>query len=113
MGYIGHKRTHNALILLVIFCSYFAGISLFSHTHIVNGSSIVHSHLGGTAEHNHSDSQYAVIDMLSNFQSEAAVEPVCVGTPFFKLSEIFIGYEAPSSLNEVLPVHTLRGPPVA
>lgn len=113
MGYMGHKRTHNALILLVIFCSYFAGISLFSHTHIVNGSSIVHSHLGGTAEHNHSDSQYAVIDMLSNFQSETAVDPVCAGTPFFALSEIVIGYEAPSSVSEVLPVHTLRGPPAA
>ena len=113
MGYMGHKRTHNALILLVIFCSYFAGISLFSHTHIVNGSSIVHSHLGGTAEHNHSESQYAVIDMLSNFQSETAVDPVCFVTPFFALSEIVIGYEAPSSVNEVLPVHKLRGPPAA
>ena len=110
---MGRNRRQWALILLVIFCSYFAGISLFSHTHIVNGSSIVHSHLGGTAEHNHSDSQYAVIDMLSNFQSETAVDPVCVGTPFFALSEIVIGYEAPSSVNEVLPVHTLRGPPVA
>ncbi len=110
---MGRIRTHKALILLVIFCSYFAGISLFSHTHIVNGSSIVHSHLGGTVEHNHNDSQYAVIDMLSNFQSETAVDPVCVGTPFFALSEIFIGYEAPSSLSEVLSVHTLRGPPAA
>jgi hypothetical protein len=51
--------------------------------------------------------------MLSNFQSETAVDPVCVGTPFFALSEIVIGYEAPSSVNEVLPVHTLRGPPAA
>ena len=110
---MGRNRAHKALILLVIFCSYFAGISLFSHTHIANGSSIVHSHLGGTAEHNHSDSQYAVIDMLSNFQSETAVEPVYVGTPSFKLSESIIGYAAPSSLNEVLPVYTLRGPPVA
>ena len=110
---MGHNRAHKALILLAIFCSYFAGISLFSHTHIANGSSMVHSHLGGNAEHNHSDSQYAVIDMLSNFQSETAVDLVYVGTSFFKLSEIYTGYEAPSLLSEVLPVHTLRGPPAA
>ena len=50
-----------ALWLMVIFCSYYAGISMFSHTHIANGSSVVHSHLGGDADHDHSDSQYAVI----------------------------------------------------
>ena len=107
------NRAHKALILLLIFCSYYAGISLFSHTHIANGSSVVHSHLGGSSEHNHSESQYAVIDILSNFQSETVVDPCCVSTPFFQLSEIFIGYEAPSFLSEVLPVRTLRGPPAA
>ena len=108
-----HLRTYLAGFLLLLFGCYYSGISLFSHTHVVNGSFVVHSHLGGGADHDHSDSQYAVIDILSNFQSETAVDPVCVGTPFFALSEIFIGYEAPSSLSEVLPVHTLRGPPAA
>ena len=108
-----HLRTYLAGFLLLLFGCYYSGISLFSHTHVVNGSSVVHSHLGGNAEHNHSDSQYAVIDMLSNFQSETAVDLVYVGTSFFKLSEIYTGYEAPSLLSEVLPVHTLRGPPAA
>ena len=106
-----HIRTYSALILLLIFGCYYSGISLFSHTHIVQGSSVVHSHLGGGTEHNHSDSQYAVIDILSNFQSECAVEFSCSPTPFFQLSESYAGYEVPSFLNEVSPVHTLRGPP--
>ena len=68
---MGYVRKYSALILLVLFGCYYSGISMFSHVHIVNGSSVVHSHLGGTSEHSHSDSQYAVIDILSHFQTEA------------------------------------------
>jgi hypothetical protein len=107
------KRTYTALVLLLIFCSYYAGISMFSHTHISNGSSVVHSHLGGGTEHEHSDSQYAVIDILSNFQSESAVCFHGICTPFFQLSESHTVYEAPFHSDEVLTSYTLRGPPQA
>ena len=107
------KRTYLALGLLLIFCSYYAGISMFSHTHISNGSSVVHSHLGGGTEHDHSDSQYAVIDILSNFQSESAVCFHSICTPFFQLSESYTVYEAPFHPDEVLTSYTLRGPPQA
>ena len=107
------KRTYLALGLLLIFCSYYAGISMFSHAHISNGSSVVHSHLGGGTEHDHSDSQYAVIDILSNFQTESAVFFHNICTPFFQLSESYTVYEAPSHPNEVLASYTLRGPPQA
>ncbi len=102
-----------ALWLMVIFCSYYAGISMFSHTHIANGSSIVHSHLGGDADHDHSDSQYAVIDILSHFQSESAVGYHGVPSPFFQLSESYTVYDAPSCLKVELNGFTLRGPPLA
>ena len=106
-------RKHIAFFLTLIFCTYYAGISMFSHTHIVNSTSIVHSHLGGGASHDHSDSQYAVIDILSNFQSESAV--LCHGfcTPFLLLSESHAEYVEPSYLNEADPVGSLRGPPQA
>ena len=107
------KRTYLALGLLLIFCNYYAGISMFSHTHISNGSSVVHSHLGGGTEHDHSDSQYAVIDILSNFQSESAVCFHSICTPFFQLSESYTVYEAPFHPDEVLTSYTLRGPPQA
>ena len=105
-------RTYVALWLMVIFCSYYAGISMFAHTHIANGASIVHSHLGGDADHDHSDSQYAVIDILSQFQSETAVGHIGVPSPFFLLSESYIAYHAPICLNVEQAVHTLRGPPM-
>ena len=107
------KRTNPAIILLLLFCCYYSGISMFSHVHIVNGSSVVHSHLGGGDDHDHSDSQYAVIDILSHFQSEMPLDFCSAGTPFFQLSESCIGHQITSYLNEVYPVYTLRGPPQA
>lgn len=105
-------RTYSALILLMVFCCYYSGISMFSHVHIVNGSSVVHSHLGGTAEHDHSASQYAVIDILSHFDTESAVSFCTVGSIFFQLSELCTGYYETSHLNEVQSVPALRGPPM-
>ena len=95
----------------MLFCCYYSGISMFSHVHIVNGSSVVHSHLGGGTEHDHSDSQYAVIDILSHFQSECAMDFCSTGLPFFKLSESVTGYSEPACLNGCRPVYSLRGPP--
>ena len=86
---------------------------MFAHTHIVHGSSVVHSHLGGDAEHNHDDSQYAVIDILSNFQSEGATGFIAVPIPFFTLADSSIAYTAPSYVDEVVSVRLLRGPPQA
>ena len=106
-------REYSAVILLLIFSCYYSGISLFAHVHVVNGTSVVHSHLGGGSDHNHSDSQYAVIDILSHFQSECAVDFSTVGTPFFQLSESRTVYEMPFVPNGVCAVLALRGPPMA
>lgn len=110
---VRHIREYLAGFLLLLFGCYYSGISLFSHTHVVNGSSVVHSHLGGGSQHDHSESQYAVIDILSDFQSESAVGFCSVGTVFFQLSESYAGYLTPSLQDEALPVHMLRGPPQA
>ena len=106
-------RAYCAVVLLALFSCYYAGISLFFHTHIVNGSTVVHSHLGGGADHNHSDSQYAVIDILSNFQSEGVSDNIVCPTPFFLLSESGHEYQAPAILGASVLALTLRGPPQA
>lgn len=106
-------RTYSAYILLLLFCCYYSGVSLFSHVHIINGATVIHSHLGGNSEHDHSESQHAVIELLSHFHSECAVDFNHAESPFFLLSELYIGYEAPTHLNEVHAVYKLRGPPQA
>ena len=72
------ERAYKAVLLLLLFSCYYCGISMFSHAHILNGSSIVHSHFGGASDHEHDDSQYAVIDVLSQFQTEYASESCCI-----------------------------------
>ena len=108
---IRRARTYPALLMLLLFCCYYSGISMFSHVHIKNGTSVVHSHLGGDAEHDHSESQYAVIDILSNFQSEGAVYFCGAGSPLLLLYETRTVYEAPVHLNEAQTAYSLRGPP--
>ena len=104
-------RTYLASLLLALFCCYFSGISLFSHVHIVHGGTVVHSHLGGNSEHNHSDGQYAVIDMLSHFQSEAAGDLLRISSPLSYSSEICIDYSAQDILKGAYSAQSLRGPP--
>ena len=107
-----HIRTYPAAILLLLFSCYYCGISMFSHAHILNGTSIVHSHLGGGEDHDHDESQYAVIDILSQFQSEYASGPFGVDSPFQLLSVTGTAYQASVCLNGAAAVLALRGPPM-
>lgn len=52
----------------LIFLLYFGGITLFNHTHVVNGIIIVHSH-PFSGEHNHSEKSLETIFFLSVLQS--------------------------------------------
>ena len=59
--------------LLTLFCGYFASITFFSHTHIVDGVTIVHSHpykshSGNVpVNHNHSKDGFILIHFISRF----------------------------------------------
>lgn len=106
-----HLRTYSAYLLLLIFGCYYSSISFFSHTHIVGGTSLVHSHFGGNSEHDHTDAQYVVINILSNFQSEVATEFCHAECPFYLVSEICTEYIESHHVNEVQDVNMLRGPP--
>lgn len=108
-----YMRKYSALLLLALFSCYYCGISMFSHVHIINGASVAHSHLGGNSDHNHTDSQYAVIDILSHFQSEVSVCFYCAEAPFFFVSESEAEYHASVHLNQMLSAYSLRGPPQA
>ena len=96
---------------MLLFSCYYSSISFFGHAHIVGGISVVHSHLGGTSEHNHTDAQYAVIDILSTFHSEYAVDVCHLHSPFLLLSELCIGYQGPSHESDRCSSVLLRGPP--
>ena len=96
-------RTYSAYLLWILFGCYYLSISLFSHAHIV----------GGDSDHNHSDSQYAVIDILSQFQSESAAGSCNAVSPFYLISEICTAYREAAHVCPVQNTNLLRGPPQA
>ena len=104
-------RIYSAVIFLLLFGWYFSNINLFPHFHSVQGNSVIHSHFGGTTEHDHSDNGFAVIDLLSNFQT-AAAESIHIQETFFCVLYEVCSVPVPSLLEEGWScVNTLRGPP--
>ena len=58
------------IIGLLLFSCYYAGTTLFTHTHTVDGKQIVHSHfsLGGNGKsHTHTKAEIQLIATLSSF----------------------------------------------
>ena len=106
-------RAYSSALLLLLFSCYYCGISLFQHTHISNGVSVVHSHMGGNSQHDHTQEQIAVIEFLSAFQSEYAPAPFSICSPYFLLESSCSGYIRMPYLNCVHDIPDLRGPPQA
>ncbi len=63
------RRIFLPVAFLAIFLSYYAGISLFAHIHIVNGAVIVHSHPFAKTSHDHSDAQVLAFNQAGHFHS--------------------------------------------
>lgn len=57
----------TSLFLLVLLMSYKVGVTMFVHTHNVDGTMVAHSHPFTNGNHNHSTSQISVIALLSTF----------------------------------------------
>lgn len=55
------------IFLPLLFITYMGGISFFTHTHIVNGVTIVHSHpYNSDSDHEHSTSE---IELIAHFNA--------------------------------------------
>lgn len=61
--------------LFALFIGYYGSILLFTHTHVIDGVTVVHSHPykpvseSATSNHNHSSNEIFVLQVLSNFLS--------------------------------------------
>ena len=88
--------------LPVLFISYMAGITLFTHSHVVNGVTIVHSHpfkKGG--EHSHTTVEFQLIHILDHtLVTDNGLTPLFV-TPvsFMYFSRLSAAYAVLSSLS--------------
>ena len=63
------------LLLLTLFVTYQASITMFAHVHYINGVMIVHSHPSADNEHTHTVSQILTLAQVSEW---AGTEPVFV-----------------------------------
>ena len=62
-----------SLFFVELFASYYAGTTLFSHTHIIRGATIVHSHIHTHSHHdsksgNHTEQSITLIALSSHFE---------------------------------------------
>lgn len=109
------EKKHITLLrflFLLIFVTHLFSVTLFSHTHLVHGVYIVHSHING-GEHNHSQQSFETIFFLSKTPvTDEFKSSVMAG---LELSLIRI-LQAPA-ITDLIPViagvtPSLRAPPV-
>ena len=104
------SRALKALWLLVLFVGYQWAVLGFTHTHIINGVTIVHSH-PFTGTHDHQAGSYIQLAQLSHFLTTEVCE-VTVQRPQLPLLaslEVLPAVPMHSGIHLTIPL--LRAPP--
>lgn len=110
----GLKR-HIASFLLWLFISYTAGITLFYHSHVINGVTIVHSHpFNKDSGHTHTSIELDIIHQLNHFVSSSPTLPA-FSMLFISLFAVLL-VAVPTLTNYTTPyfgIYARRGPPTS
>lgn len=108
-------RIAGALTLLMLFCTYVGGITLFMHRHTIGGYAVVHSHpyktAPDTAEHTHTAQQFGTIAALSLFLALAAAAAVCPQIVTRRITAIFSDGATRRIKSRPVRHYGLRAPP--
>ena len=105
-------------ILLILFLGYYGAITLFPHSHVVNGVTLVHSHPyklvkgSGSSNLQHTGNDFMLIQLLSGFITTAFVALFVTLVLRFLLFKIVVksanvGYAEPGGYHN----YSLRAPP--
>lgn len=111
-------RKYMKWILPVIFIGYFSIVSLFEHTHIVDGVIVVHSHpyktLPDGAAHHHPVTQLQFFYFLSHFVAgDGCVASLTVSFLLFLLFSYAVPLVSPGFISLPKGALQLRAPPIA
>ena len=101
----------KAWVMLLLFVVYQVGVTSFVHVHIVNGVTIVHSHLLGDNEHEHTEKQVASIDCCCHYFCADVLEAVAVAAPSVVLLQVDYAEALVGKVTSDVPTFCLRGPP--
>lgn len=71
------KQIVVSLYLLLLFVSFQTGITMFTHTHYVNGVMLVHSH-PSSDNHTHTEGQILTLAQVSHFTGTEPLLAECV-----------------------------------
>lgn len=105
------------IALPVLFIAYASCITFFTHTHIVNGVTIVHSHPyssdeNGKPSHEHTGAEIQLIHTLSTFFVAGAIISAIILGLFQKKPIVFAQKPVqPIFSRDVVPLYRLRPPP--
>jgi len=84
-------RKYSGIVLLLLFVSYYGGITLFRHVHQWGDNTIVHSHPHNrNCEHSHTAEELQFIQQISVFLTLAAAVLLFLPGRFDRLLERFI-----------------------
>ena len=105
--------------LLVLFIGYYLSISLFYHTHLIDGKEISHSHFywshkdsnGNPVKHSHSKKQLLTIHVISHFVTTAALGFMVLGITLFLLYQLLVPLKAVVINSTPRYGYSLRAPP--
>lgn len=76
-----HIRELMAMAMLLLFVAYYGNATLFYHTHIINGVTIVHSHMHNNHHHDSSDGKHSAshITLISTLNSQLQAVEAHIG----------------------------------
>ena len=97
--------------MLLLFVVYQVGITSFVHVHIVNGVTVVHSHLTVDNEHEHTANQVASIDYICHFVCSDVPECVTLEAVCSEFVQRQYAEALVSVVRIAVRAFCLRGPP--
>ena len=104
-------RVIKAWVLLLLFVVYQVGSTSFVHTHIVNGVTVVHSHLSTQGDHQHTAKQVQAIDYICHYVCSDVPECVTLEAVCSELLQRHYAEALVSTLTTAVRAFCLRGPP--
>jgi hypothetical protein len=104
-------RMIKAWVMLLLFVVYQVGVTSFVHVHIVNGVTVVHSHLLGDSEHDHTEAQVKSIELTCHYVCSDVPEAVAVAAPSVERLQADYAEALVGEVTSDVPTFCLRGPP--
>lgn len=115
---IRKSKNYVAIVLVAIFSLYYASSTMFGHSHIINGVTVVHSHfhLPGNAHHQNADGGHTLQEIGLIASINASVQQLVISLSFNVIScFVLVGLLMTSCPARTVSIHHncsgLRAPP--